>query len=258
MHSRYGIPTAINVGDYLVGMGYRLVSQVSKELGAEKVVDLLDLLADAHQRLAEGQGAELLWRDSLSKRLRPIDALKIYALKTSPAFEAAFFCGLRLAGEISSYIEPIKSYARNLGVAFQILNDLKDWQGDSNNKLDAGGDIIGGRPTVLWALALEGLGKDEQAELEQMVEDRDRPVGEKIHRVKYLYEKANVFEQANQLVDKHQQRAEAIAESIQPEELRQLLFYLIDTVLERQSDHQPTIQIPEPSFSSPLSILPQP
>lgn len=258
MHSRYGIPTAINVGDYLVGMGYRLVSQESKELGAEKVVDLLDLLADAHQRLAEGQGAELLWRDSLSKRLRPIDALKIYALKTSPAFEAAFFCGLRLAGEISTYIEPIKSYARNLGVAFQILNDLKDWQGDSNNKLDAGGDIIGGRPTVLWALALEGLSEEEQAELEQMVEDRDRPVGDKIHRVKHLYEKANVFEQANQLVDKHQQRAEAIAESIEPEELRHLLFYLIDTVLERQSDHQPTIQIPEPSFSSPLSILPQP
>ncbi|MEC8799850.1 MAG: polyprenyl synthetase family protein, partial [Planctomycetota bacterium] len=169
MHSRYGIPTAINVGDYLVGMGYRLVSRESKDLGAEKVVDILDLLADAHQRLAEGQGAELLWRDSLNKRLRPIDALKIYALKTSPAFEAAFFCGLRLAGEIDTYVDAIKSFARNLGVAFQILNDLKDWEGDSNNKLDAGGDIIGGRPTVLWALALEGLAEEEQAELERMV-----------------------------------------------------------------------------------------
>ncbi len=258
MHSRYGIPTAINVGDYLVGMGYRLVSRESKDLGAEKVVDILDLLADAHQRLAEGQGAELLWRDSLSKRLRPIDALKIYALKTSPAFEAAFFCGLRLAGEIDTYVDAIKSFARNLGVAFQILNDLKDWEGDSNNKLDAGGDIIGGRPTVLWALALEGLAEEEQAELERMVEDQDRSTGEKIHRVKHLYEKANVFEQANQLVDKHQERAEAIANDIQPEELRQLLHYLIDSVLERHSEHQPTIQIPEPSFSSPLSILAQP
>ena len=257
MHAKYGIPTAINVGDYLVGMGYRLVSRESKSLGADVVADVLDLLADAHQRLAEGQGAELLWRDSLNKHLKPIDALKIYALKTSPAFEAAFFCGLRLAGEIDQYVEPIKTFARNLGVAFQILNDLKDWRGDNDNKMSAGGDIIGGRPTVLWAMALEKLATEEVSELESLVADTDRPIGERIHRVKHLYDKAGVFEQADRLVDKHRERAEAAADQIEPEELRRLLYYLIDTVLERPNDHQPTIQINEPSISSPLSILPQ-
>ena len=61
-------------------------------------VDLLDSLAAAHVRLSEGQGAELLWRDSLDRRLTPLDALKIYALKTAPAFEAALYAGVRLAG----------------------------------------------------------------------------------------------------------------------------------------------------------------
>ena len=75
-------------------------------------------------KLSEGQGAELLWRDSRDKRLSPLNALKIYALKTSPAFEAAFFTGARLAGSVQAYAEPIKLFARNLGVAFQILNDL--------------------------------------------------------------------------------------------------------------------------------------
>ena len=89
MHRRFGIPTAINVGDYLIGMGYRLVSREAKSLGPDVVADILDNLADAHTRLSEGQGAELAWRDSLNKQLKPIDALKIYALKTSPAFEAA-------------------------------------------------------------------------------------------------------------------------------------------------------------------------
>ena len=67
------------------------------------------------------------------------------------------FSGVRLAGPADAYAEPIKQFARNLGVAFQILNDLNDWQGDDHNKLSAGGDILGGRPTVLWALALESL-----------------------------------------------------------------------------------------------------
>ena len=40
-------------------------------------------------KLTEGQGAELLWRDAKDKTLTALDALKMYALKTSPAFEAA-------------------------------------------------------------------------------------------------------------------------------------------------------------------------
>jgi geranylgeranyl diphosphate synthase, type II len=157
MHRRFGTATAINVGDYLIGMGYRLVSRETQSLGADVAVDILDCLAEAHTKLSEGQGAELLWRDSRDKRLKPIDALKIYALKTAPAFEAALLSGARLAGPVEQYVQPIKVFARNLGVAFQILNDLNDWRGDQHNKLTTGGDLLAGRPTVLWALALEGL-----------------------------------------------------------------------------------------------------
>ena len=69
--------------------------------GAEAVSDIMDRLADAHMKLTEGQGAELLWRDSQAKRLSPAEALEIYALKTAPAFEAALMTGLRLAGPMT-------------------------------------------------------------------------------------------------------------------------------------------------------------
>jgi len=108
LHRKYGVPTAINTGDYLIGLGYRLVSREAAELGGDKAADILNCLAESHLRLSEGQGAELLWRDSLSKRLKPIDALKIYALKTSPAFEAAFYCGVRLAGDAEPYAGAIR------------------------------------------------------------------------------------------------------------------------------------------------------
>jgi geranylgeranyl pyrophosphate synthase len=232
IHKKYGAATAINVGDYLIGMGYRLVSREAKSLGAETVADILDWLADAHLRLSEGQGAELMWRDALDKRLKPLDALKIYALKTAPAFEAALYTGARLAGPAEKYVEPIKQFARNLGVAFQILNDLNDWDGDDFNKLAAGGDVLGGRPTLLWALALEGLPPAQQDELLALAGADRLHADSRVAQVRGLYQQADVFEKAHRLIDKHRARAEKIADAIEPEELRALLYYLIDSVLD--------------------------
>jgi geranylgeranyl pyrophosphate synthase len=245
LHRMHGIPTAINVGDYLIGMGYRLVSREAAQLGPDVVVDILDNLADAHTRLSEGQGAELVWRDAKDKRLKPIDALKIYELKTAPAFEAALFSGIRLAGSVESYAQPIKLFARNLGVAFQILNDLQDWEGDQNNKLAAGGDILSGRPTVLWALALDSLPEEASRELCGLSESGSTSEYQ-LQRALQLYQQADVFEKANRLVDKHQDRAEAIADAIEPEDLRRLLYFLIDTVLERHPPDSKTAQVTPP------------
>ena len=240
IHKKYGTPTAINVGDYLIGMGYRLVSREAKTLGPDVVADILDCLADAHLRLSEGQGAELMWRDSGDKRLTPLDALKIYSLKTAPAFEAALFTGARLAGPADKYAEPIKQFARNLGVAFQILNDLNDWAGDDHNKLIAGGDILGGRPTVLWALALEGLPPARQQDLLSLVADGATLAAcERLARVRSLYHEAKVFDKAGRLIEKHRERAEKIADELEPEDLRALLYYLIDSVLDHSTETPP-------------------
>jgi len=232
LHRRFGVATAINVGDYLIGLGYRLVSREAKALGPDVAVDILDKLADAHTRLCEGQGAELFWRDAGDKQLKPLDALKIYALKTAPAFEAALACGARLAGSLEKLGEPIAAFSRHLGVAFQILNDLKDWHGDDDNKLLQGGDVLGGRPTVLWALALERLTGPDRAELLAIMSQSPKPPAA-VLRVRDLYQKANVFETALTLVDKYQQRAEAVADELESEPLRRLFYYLIDTVLDR-------------------------
>lgn len=242
MHRQYGLPTAINVGDYMIGMGYRLVSRDAASLGADVAVDILDLLAGSHLRLSEGQGAELLWRDAREKRLTPLDALKVYALKTAPAFEAALLTGARLAGKIDDLAEPLKLFSRNIGVAFQIINDLNDWQGDAHNKLSSGGDVLGGRPTLLLALALANLSPAEQEELLSLVERQESlSDDQRLQRVEKLYRKADVFEQARRLIDKHQQRAVEAADSIPNPPLQQLLRYLIDTVLERTEPATPLL-----------------
>lgn len=236
LHRTYGVGTAINVGDYLIGLGYRIVARDRTALGAETAADILDKLAEAHTKLSEGQGAELLWRDQADKALTTLDALKIYALKTAPAFEAALYTGLRLAGPAGPYEKLVADFCRNVGVAFQILNDIRDWVGDEDNKLLAGQDVLAARPTLLLALALEGLPPARREELLHLIGmARGAAAGgeEMVARVRELYFTAHVFEKADKLIDKFRAKAEALADEVEPVELRELLYYLVDSVLER-------------------------
>jgi geranylgeranyl pyrophosphate synthase len=252
LHRQYGVGTAINVGDYLIGLGYRLVSRDRKELGGDCAADVLNKLSEAHLKLAEGQGAELLWRDAGDKSLTALDALKIYALKTAPAFEAALYAGLRLAGPAEQYEKPVNDFCKHLGVAFQVLNDLKDWDGDSDNKLVAGQDVLSARPTLLLALALEGAAPADRAELLMLLNGQHEMEKEDlVARVRFLFDRAGVFAKADKLVEKYRARAEAVADEVEPVELRELLYYLVDSVLDRQDKEAE----PEPARVQLLPVV---
>jgi geranylgeranyl diphosphate synthase type II len=240
LHRRHGVSTAINVGDYLLGLGYRMIANESGNLPCETVAAILKRLSEAHVKLSEGQGAELLWRDervetqNVASLLRPIDALKIYALKTAPAFEAALYAGLRLAGPAEKYEEMVVNFSRHLGVAFQIINDLKDWSTDMQNKRIVGQDALAMRPTLLLALALESAPPAQREELLQLISG-DSKNERSVRRVAQIYESCQVFEKARKLVEKYRQRAEAIADDVEPEKLRELLYYMVDTALADES-----------------------
>ena len=134
----------------------------------------------------------------------------------------------------------VAEFSRNLGVAFQILNDLKDWDGDSDNKLVAGQDVLAGPAD---AAAGAGAGRPEPApsarscwhccigDASPATHGRRRDRGT---RAGELFDKAQVFAKAEKLVEKYRARAEAIADEVEPTELRELLYYLVDTVLDRQ------------------------
>src|SRR5262249_46088099 len=122
--------------------------------------------------------------------------------------------------------------------------DLNDWDGDDHNKLAAGGDVLGGRPTLLLALALEGLPADSQHELLTLLSANEATSTgiDRLSRVRELYHQAQVFDKATRLIEKHRERAEKIADEIEPEEFRALLYYLIDSVLDHpQPAPQPVL-----------------
>ena len=69
--------------------------------------------------------------------------------------------------------------------------------------------------------------------------------------MKYFYQKLGIFERAQALVEKCRSRAEALADEVQPEPLRQLLYFLIDTVL---SDT--TVPVPQVKLVPLTGLLP--
>ena len=245
LHRKYDPGTAINVGDYLIGIGYQLVNSARSEVSAEITCDVLDRMAAAHIKLCDGQGAEMAWHEQATESITLLDVLQIYALKTSPAFEAALYAGMRMAGDVSGYEEMIPSFSRQLGVGFQVLNDLKDWRGDANNKLVAGQDMLAGRPPVMLALAFQSADDEQRQRLLDVFSATDVEDEIRMERLKGLLVDCGVFEQAELLVEKARVRAESLADDVEVEPLRRLLYFLVDTVLADEDEAGIPVPTPE-------------
>ncbi|MEZ6124870.1 MAG: polyprenyl synthetase family protein [Planctomycetaceae bacterium] len=236
VHRQHGIGQAINIGDHLIGLGYRLI-HTARDIAPEVAVDIADSMSTAHIRLCDGQGAEMSWQQSPDWDITPIDALQIYALKTSPAFEAALYAGLRLAGHELAKTDKVGTFCRHLGVAFQILNDLKDWRGDVDNKLKRGQDALALRPTVLLALALKDASPEQRATLQSVLSGEFGHLSEdaRIEKMRAVFDSCGVFEKAEILVERSQERAEAIVSGVTDDRIQALLQFFVETVLARDT-----------------------
>jgi geranylgeranyl pyrophosphate synthase len=147
LHAEYGVPIALNVGDLLLGEGYRLLAAV--DVPAAQKVKLLDAAAQGHRSLCLGQGSELAWMRE-PKPLAVREVLDIFRMKTAPAFEVALRLGAILAGCDEQIHEVLRSYSESLGIAYQIRDDLDDLHSARREELFAGQ-----RPSILAALAHE-------------------------------------------------------------------------------------------------------
>ena len=155
LHEEYGIAVALNVGDLLIGEGYRLIAETS--VSADQRAAMLKVAAEGQRHLCRGQGAELIWKRN-PKPLKSVEVLDIFRQKTAPAFEVALQLGCIYAN-LEKYEDVSKvlgQYSENLGIAYQIRDDLSDLgsEGETN-------DLAGLRPTLLLAIAHEKA-KDEQ------------------------------------------------------------------------------------------------
>lgn len=147
LHAQHGPAIAINVGDFLLGEGYRLIGECR---GApERIGDLLRVAAAGHRTLSLGQGAELCWA-AAPATLTSLQVLEIFRQKTAPAFEVALQLGAILGGGDQQTANVITRFSENLGVAYQIRDDLDDLDGE-----DEPDDVAAMRPSLPLAILHE-------------------------------------------------------------------------------------------------------
>ena len=228
LHRDHGIGQAINIGDYLIGLGYRLIAGEMASLGAQCVCDIINCLSHAHLELCLGQGAELRLQNQPHEFLSPMDVMKIYAQKTAPAFEAAIYAGLR-AADVTMDIDALRSFSTYLGEGFQIRNDLDDWREDDRNKRKRGLDVFALRPTILRVFAIEnGCG----SALKEFAESNGKiPPEIRLEKVRELYSQSGAFEKVEQLYDKLRDRALNAAQHFPTPDIQELMSFLVRMVL---------------------------
>ena len=128
LHTRCGIPAALNAGDLLIGEGYRLIAECG--LAAPTLARMISIAALGQRELCRGQGEELAWQTTPTP-LSPAQVLEIFRKKTSPAFSVALLLGAAHSGRLDEVEDDLTEFSEALGIAYQIRDDLDDGSADT-------------------------------------------------------------------------------------------------------------------------------
>ncbi|MDW4499794.1 polyprenyl synthetase family protein [Sulfitobacter sp. D35] len=232
---RRGRPTAnllwdnkssVLVGDYLFARSFQLMV----ETGSLRV---LDILSNAAATIAEGEVLQL----TAAQDLRTDEELylKIVRGKTAALFAAATEVGGVISGKPEAQVRALNDYGDALGIAFQIVDDLLDFQGDTKQTGKNVGDDFRERKLTLPLIhAVAQADAEERAFWVRTIEKGRQEAGDLdtaldlLHRHRAL---AYTAEQARAWAD----RAKDALAPLPDHEIRDMLLDLADYVVERIS-----------------------
>jgi geranylgeranyl pyrophosphate synthase len=146
VHKQYGVPAAINAGDFLIGEGYRLIA--SSDFSGDTRAAMTLVAAKGHCELSMGQGEEL----AFCRKPSPVtenEVLRIYEQKTAAAFEVALLVGARAAGVDETTCQQLSAFSRAVGTAYQLQDDIEDFRSAPGRAAD----LLSLRPTIYLAVA---------------------------------------------------------------------------------------------------------
>ncbi len=149
----WGNQASVLVGDFLLGQAFRMLVEVGS-------LPVLKILSNAAAVIAEGEVMQLAAAKNTTTT--EDEYLAIIDAKTAALFSAAAEVGAAIANRPAAEQTALKSYGRNLGLAFQLVDDALDYSGDSANLGKAiGDDFREGKITLPVILSFR-RGSDEE------------------------------------------------------------------------------------------------
>jgi octaprenyl-diphosphate synthase len=142
----FGNAASVLVGDFLYSRAFQMMVSVNN-------MRVLSVLADATNTIAEGEVLQLM--NMHDPDLAVEDYLRVIRFKTAKLFEASARLGAILGGAHLALEEECADYGRALGTAFQLVDDLLDYAGNSDELgKNVGDDLREGKPTLPLLVAM--------------------------------------------------------------------------------------------------------
>lgn len=169
----FGNAAAVLVGDFL----YTRAFQFMVGSGSMKV---LEVMADATNIIAEGEVMQLMNIGNID--ITESEYIQVIQYKTAKLFEAAAQVGAILGGATSAQEQALKDYGMYVGTAFQIIDDVLDYVGDTEEiGKNVGDDLAEGKPTLPLIYLMHNASQEAAQDVRYALEHADRGYFEKIH-----------------------------------------------------------------------------
>ncbi len=231
VYKKWNINTAILSGDTMFAIAYgQLCSSETAMLPA-----LMKVFTKTAIEVCEGQQYDIDFETSGDVS---IDAyLNMIRLKTAVLLAASLKIGAITANASEADADRIYSFGENLGIAFQLQDDLLDAFGNEEVfGKKTGGDILTNKKTYLYLKALECAAADDRKLLAELYSRRDMEDGEKIGKVLQIFRRADIEKQTEELIMDYFNRAILLLAEINlSEEAKKPLLSLAETMLKRKN-----------------------
>jgi len=214
---------AVLTGDYFLAKGLKLSVQHSD-------YDMLSLISNVVQEIVEGELIQIEKTKRLN--LTEEDFYKIISLKTGSLFKTAFLIGTLNSDADSKTIEQLKTLGMNIGILFQIKDDILDYTSKSIiSGKSFGNDIKEGKINFPLLISLNKMNVIEKRKVYKILRSK-KTTTEEIYSIYDLIKKYKGIELAEVVVNRYYSESKTILanfeETIYQDVLKQLLDYLIE------------------------------
>lgn len=230
IHKKWDTNVAILAGDEMIGLAYKSLAKTK----SKNISEIFDCFTDGIIEVCEGQSYDKEFEVKNDVSLN--EYLMMIGKKTSKLLEACAVVGSLIADANEEQINSMRAYAENIGLAFQIQDDLLDVVADEKEfGKKSGGDIYERKKTYLILKALEtAADKNDKAQLQKIISNTGNEISNSdVQNVKDIYKKYGVIEDAKEKVEYYTKKANSYLNVIKNEEHKNQLLWFSDMLLSR-------------------------
>ncbi len=223
-NAMFGNAASVLVGDFLYSRAFQMMVSVNR-------MRVLDVLADATNVIAEGEVLQLM--NMHDPDLAVDDYLRVIRYKTAKLFEASARLGAVLAGVDSVLEEACADFGRSLGTAFQLVDDLLDYEGNSDELgKNVGDDLREGKPTLPLLLAMERGNDAERALIRHAIEHGEL---QKLPEILAVVRRTGALDATRAAAKREADQARAVLDALPASRARDALLELCARSIHRSS-----------------------